>query len=91
MPCLKYITSLFILCIFYVQHSMAQVADSIAIKNLQQENEARKQQVQQLNKEVTELKAALKKQQQQGFDKFMLSSNFLDAAKKTVCHCTGKC
>lgn len=80
MFCLKFITSLFVLCILCVQYSVAQDTDSTAIKKLQQENEARKQQVQQLNKEVTELKAALKKQQQQGFDKFMLSSNFLDAA-----------
>jgi len=77
---LKFITSLFILCIVSMQYSLAQDTDSTAIKKLQQENEARKQQVQQLNKEVAELKTALKQQQQQGFDKFMLSSNFLDIA-----------
>ncbi len=54
--------------------------DTLAIKNLQQENETRKMQVQQLSKEVTDLKATLQRQQKIGYDKFSSSSAFIDAA-----------
>lgn len=60
--------------------SHSQVVDSSIIKNLQIANEASKIQIQNLNKEMIELKAVLQRQQKQGYDKFTTASQFLDIA-----------
>lgn len=54
--------------------------DTMVIKNLQQSNEVSRLQIQNLSREINELKLLLQKQQHQGFDKFSAASLFLDAA-----------
>lgn len=75
---IKYLLILFF-PYFYANAIFAQT-DSVIIQKLQLANESSKQQIFQLNKEVQDLKLALQKQTKQGYDKFSLCSNFLDAA-----------
>ena len=73
---------LFLFCILlFAFNSKAQnLPDSNLIKNLVQANDASKFQIQQLSKEIFELKQQLLKQQRQGLNKFIFTSDFLDVA-----------
>ena len=79
---MKFLLTSFLFCFISIKAytQKQQVADTVIIKNLQQANESSKLQMQQLSKEVNDLKAALQRQQKIGVDKFSSCSVFLDAA-----------
>lgn len=54
--------------------------DTMVLANLIQANEESKAQIQNLNKQVADLKLQIQKQQRVGYDKFTNTSLFLDAA-----------
>ncbi len=69
--------------IFYsITNSLAaqRLQDTTFIKSLIQANEESKLQIQNLNKQVQDLRLQIQKQQRIGYDKFTNSSLFLDAA-----------
>lgn len=77
---MKEVIFLFSLLSFALFNSAQTISDSSLIRTLVQANDASKQQILQLNKEVAVLKQQLQKQQQQGFNKFTSTSVFLDIA-----------
>ena len=67
--------------IVFVHDSKSQIiTDSTIIKNLIQANNSSQLQIQQLSKEIFDLKQQLQKQQRQGLNKFISTSDFLDVA-----------
>jgi len=73
---------LFLLCVVIVWLNVhgQKVPDSILIKNLMLADTANMRQMDQLRKELSDLKTQLQRQERQKFDKFIASSSFLDAA-----------
>lgn len=65
-----------------LQNNYAQqgIDTTLLEKTLIQANDASRLQIQQLSKEISDLKLQLQRQQRIGFDKFILASSFLDAA-----------
>jgi hypothetical protein len=69
----------------YAYYNYAQkFPDSAIVKSLIQANDASKLQIQQLGKEISDLKQQLQKQQRIGLNKFSTTSSFLDVAIGSV-------
>jgi len=66
--------------LFFYMNSLAQKPFDSTLSTIIQSNEEAKIQIQNLNKQVADLKVQLQKQQRIGFDKFTNTSLFLDAA-----------
>jgi hypothetical protein len=71
-----------IICILSIYRCTSQKlqVDTILLKDLLKQNEFSKLQIQQLTKEISDLKFQLQKQQKAGQDKFTAATQFLDAA-----------
>ncbi|GEM_PF-1182202 len=76
----KKVILLFSVILFACTNNAQKLQDSIIIKNLIQDNDTSKYQIQQLSKEILDLRQRLQKQQLVGINKFATTSSFLDVA-----------